>query len=179
MALAKIGLDEDQVQEIVPIQFDDYYYENISASSWNYKVLHKWGKDQRYRSSNYYAGIFFFSAEQIYYCEVEFSLLEDQKLEKTYEYFYRDVVSVATVSDFILRGFGAQLTQSLGLIPCVGPILAMLVEMFWPKDKTISFTLTTSGNTSISAAVYDSEAVERSVQGMKSLLRSKKQQSQR
>jgi len=148
-ALKKLGLDEDQVKEADPITFNGYYYRNIRSGC----LYHK-GKDNILRSSTYEGVMFFFSAEQVYCYEHRFSIVADEKQESTEEYFYRDIVSAATKSETVTYRAG-------------------------DKDESYSvekFSLTTSGGTSISAAIHDMGTAERSINGMKSLLRNKKQQ---
>lgn len=148
-ALKKLGIDEDQVKEATPIQFDGYCYENISTA-WLY---HR-GKDRRDRSSNYEAVMFLFSAEQIYCYKYKFSIIAEEKRESTEEYFYRDVVAASTASES---------------------------KTYKSKDGEVTinfefFKLTTSGGTSISAAIFDMGNADRGINSMKSLLRNKKQQ---
>lgn len=145
-ALKKLGLDEDQVTEIAPIFFDGYIYRNL----WNPYFK----KEDKWRSSNYESTAFFFSAEQVYYYSYTFSLTEDNKKESTEEYFYKDIVAAATASDTFKFKSGKD-----------------------QKEESINyefFKLTTSGGTSIAASFRDMESAERSINGMKQLLRQKK-----
>jgi hypothetical protein len=148
-ALNKIGLDEDQVKEADPITFDGYYYKNVRSG-----CLYQTGKDKIVRSSTYEAVMFFFSAEQVYCYEYRFSIVADEKQETTEEYFYRDIVAAATKSETVTYKVDG-------------------------KDENFNyekFTLTTSGGTSISASILDMGNADRSIKGMKNLLRNKKQQ---
>ena len=185
MALKKLGLDEDQVQEIAPIIIDGYFDRDIPGSDEKYSVRYKKSKDNRWRTSNYNAIMFFFSADQVYCYELRFSLLENKKQEKTDEYFYRDIVSVSTESGAVTPAAGSEI-EGLGgwtaLLP--GPLqFLFILRALWGHAKrraeTINFEyfkLTTSGATTISATIFDMESAERSVNGMKSLVRGKKQQ---
>jgi len=148
LALQKHGLDADQVKEADPILFSGYYYENIRSG-----CLYQIGKDNLYRSSNYEAVIFLFSAEQVYCYTNRFSIIADEKQESTDEYFYKDIVSASTASN--TKTYTNKANQ----------------------EKTINyqfFKLTTSGGTSISASVLNMGDAERAINGMKSLLRNKK-----
>jgi hypothetical protein len=155
MAINKLGIDEDQVKEYNPISFRWYDYEPLMKIKPQYKM----GVDGKLRSSHCKGSIYLFSAEQIYYYEYRFSLLENKKQEMTDEYFYSDIVSVSTKSDIITYGdentaFGAA-TQSVN------------VE---------TFTLTTSAGTSVGAALENIENAQSSINTLKNLLREKKQQ---
>lgn len=149
LALKKHGLDADQVKEAEPIQFDGYYFENIRAG-----YLYQMGKDKIPRSSNYEAVSFVFSAEQVYCYKYRFSIITDEKSESTEEYFYRDIVSASTQSD------------------------TKTYKTKDGKDIPINyqyFKLATSGG-SLQASILSMGDAERSINGMKSLLRNKKQQ---
>ncbi|MCL2711011.1 MAG: hypothetical protein FWE95_09025 [Planctomycetaceae bacterium] len=95
MALHKLGVDEEQVQEISPIHIGNYYFNDIPTAS---SVKRKTGKDGRNRASHYEVLTFLFSADQVYCYRLRFSLLEGKKQETTDEYFYRDIVSVSADS---------------------------------------------------------------------------------
>jgi len=96
-ALDKLGIVEDQVKETDPIQFDGYYYDVVAGKNY----YHKEGADGTHRSSNYNAVIFFFSKDQVYCYQYRFSLLENKEQETTEEYFYTDIVAVATKTDTV------------------------------------------------------------------------------
>lgn len=151
MAIKKLGIDEEQVNEANPIIFH-YYDHNILLES---SACSKKGDDGIWRFSNYTALIFLFSAEQVYYYEYKFSFLNDKKQEMTDEYFYNDIVSASTKSDVIKFSTAAygDITQT--------------VERF---------ILTTSGGTSVGAILINMEGVQESINAMKNLMRSKKQQ---
>ena len=209
MALKKLGIDEDQVQEIEPIQFHSYYFKNLSSdradilqvmdlkkatSSTQHKssVQYKMGKDKMYRASNYKAAIFFFSVEQVYYYGLTFSLLGSEQRENTSDSFYGDIVDISTVSDTVIyRGAGSILADGIMLLlggraaveAIIGSVLFdWFSTVFGTKVETIKFdefVLTTSGSTTVGATISDLATAERSIQGMKNLVRDKKQQLQR
>lgn len=146
--LTKIGVDEDQVKLIDPIIINGPYFKNIAKGR-----MVKKGKDNRYRSSNYEVAVLFFSETQVYSYNYRFSLIENEKNENTDEYFYKDIVSVSTSSESTVE------KDKKG------------------KEEVFNseyFKLTTSGGTFISCAVWDIGGTERSIQGMKQLLRDKK-----
>ncbi|WP_438445113.1 hypothetical protein [Gorillibacterium sp. sgz5001074] len=146
--LSKIGIDEEQVQLIEPIIIDGPYFDNIAR-----EYLWKQGKDGLFRSSNYEVAVLFFSESQVYCYTYRFSLVDNERNENTDEYFYKDVVAVSTSSDKIT------MKNTKG------------------KDEFINlehFMLTTVAGTSISCSVSDIGGIERSIQGMKQLLREKK-----
>ena len=144
-ALQKLGIDEDQVTEISPIFFDGYAFNNFEDPYFK-------KEGNRWRSSNYEAAAFFFSAEQVYCYKFILSLTQNSTKESTEEYFYKDIVAAATQSDIFSHKEGK---NSISI-------------------KHEFFQLTTSGGTSISASFRDHVQAERSINGMKQLLRAKK-----
>ena len=202
MALKKLGIDEDQIQAVAPIQFHGYYYKNlssdrsdslsvrdlktlISSTQHQFPVQYKMGKDMRFRASNYKATIFFFSADQVYYYGLAFSLLANERRENTSDNFYGDIVDVTTVSDTVIHRSGLAAIPSLAKLfeTMLGSVLFGFVSalLFGTKTETIKFdefTLTTSGGTTVGATISDMATAERSIQGMKNMVRSKKQEQQ-
>ncbi|MCM1190315.1 MAG: hypothetical protein NC541_13595 [bacterium] len=143
-ALKKLGVDEDEVSEIAPISFDGYVYQN---------ALIKQGKDGKYRSSKYQAVMFFFSSNEVHCFTYDFSIIETGQKESTDVYFYKDIVSVSTQTE------GTQYSVGNG------------------KSSQFDyeyFKLTTTGGTSISCAVRNIDDAQRSINGMRSLIKTKK-----
>ncbi|WP_040952026.1 hypothetical protein [Gorillibacterium massiliense] len=147
-ALGKLGVDEDEVKLIDPIVIAGPSHKTISTPVW-----HKHGKDGFWRSSNYETVILYFSEKQVYCYTYRFSIIGNEKNESTDEYFYKDIVSVSTSSE------NKEFRNANGRIQPV---------------KYEEFKLTTSGGTSITCTIKDAGSVEKSIQGMKQLLREKK-----
>ena len=83
-ALSKIGLDEDELQEIAPIMFEGFTFKN----AWS-----KRRANGNWVSSAYQVSWLFFSATEVYIYQYTMNMDEDKKSESTEEYFYRDVTS--------------------------------------------------------------------------------------
>lgn len=86
-ALDKIGLDEDELQEMPPVCFEGFYFHD------------NWAKKTRtgdYVSSCYQVSWLFFSSEQVYLYQYIIYLDEDKKKESTEEYFYTDITAFTT-----------------------------------------------------------------------------------
>lgn len=143
-ALRKLGVDEDEVNEIAPIVFDGYNYD---------RSLIKCGKDGKYRSSKYQAVMFFFSSNEVYCYTYDFSIVESSQKEATDVYFYKDIVSVSTQTE------GTEYSVGKGKVD--------------PFDYE-SFKLTTAGGTSISCSVRNYDDAQRSINGMRALIKEKK-----
>lgn len=89
-ALGKIGLDEDEVNEIPPAVFEGYVFKNALA---------KRRANGEWVSSAYQVAWLFFSSTQIYVYRYTFNMDEDKKQESTDEFFYKDVTSFSTSSE--------------------------------------------------------------------------------
>lgn len=145
----KLGVDPDEVSLIDPIVIHGPMFERIRLP-----YMTKKGKDGFVRSSNHEIMVFFFSEQQVYFYTYSFSIINDEVNEGTDECFYRDVVSVSTSST----------THTY-------------IDSLTKKEETFNlevFKLTTSGATSMTCAIRDSQTVEPKIRGMKNLLRDKK-----
>jgi hypothetical protein len=89
-ALEKIGLDEDQVNEIPPAYFEGY----VLKDAWAKKT-----DKGTWVSSAYQVSWVFFGSEQIYLFSHTFHMDEDKKTERTDEFFYKDVTSFSTTTE--------------------------------------------------------------------------------
>ncbi|MCI5451614.1 hypothetical protein MR532_07180 [bacterium] len=148
-ALGKIGLDEDQVQEIEPVHFEGYQFDKQS--------LTKLGKDGKYRSSKYQVSWLFFSATQVYLYQNTFNMDEDGKKESTEEYFYRDITNFSTSSDTVETPFYD----------------AKKDETFLKNVDSNRFAITVPGD-KFYCSLEQNDYTERAIQGMKAMLREKK-----
>jgi hypothetical protein len=148
-ALDKIGLDEDQVKEIEPVHFEGFLYDS--------KSLAKHCDDGKYRSSKYQVSWLFFSATQVYLYQNTFNMDEDGKQESTEEYFYRDITNFSTSTDVVET-----------------PIYDKKEKKSILKNVNSNrFALTVPGD-KFYCSMEQNEYTERAIQGMKSMLREKK-----
>jgi hypothetical protein len=163
MALKKLGFEDEEghLSAAKPIYFDGYVFDKEFRLG-NEEGRWRKGSDGRYRSSVYNAVQFFFSADQVFFYKMQFSLLEDVKQESAREMHYQDIVDVFTETES--RTISIKSTSK---------------DPNQPKQKDDvfqieNFTLTSTGATKMNATIWDIEGAERSIQGMKSLIRSKK-----
>lgn len=143
-ALKKLGIDEEEVNEIAPISFDGYVYNHADIMK---------GKDGIYRSSKYQSVMFLFSANEVHCFTYDFSITENSQKESTDVYFYKDIVSVSTQTEGTEYSIGKNKSS---------------------KFDYEYFKLTTTGGTSISCSVRNADDAQRSINGMRSLIKSKK-----
>jgi hypothetical protein len=145
-ALSKIGLDEDQINEIPPVKLEGYSYKLV------------WGKRKAggdFVSSAYVVSWIFFSSTQIYLYMYKFNMDSDELVERTEEFFYKDVTSFSTISEVeTTRAFSDKVSDK----PM--NIQTHLFQMIVPGDK-----LTVPIPTNFSETV---------IQAMKQKLREKK-----
>lgn len=95
----------------------------------------------------------FFSSNEVHCYTYDFSITESSQKESTDVYFYKDIVSVSTQTD------GSEYSVGKG------------------KSSQFDyeyFKLTTTGGTSISCAVRNIDDAQRSINGMRALIKSKK-----
>jgi len=153
-ALGKIGLDESQVNEIEPIHFEGYRFDDKDADA-------KFGKDGKWRSSMYQISWVFFSSTQVYVYQYSFSMTEDGRKEQTEEYFYKDITNCSTTSDTVEK----VVVEKSG---CKGE------EKVTRKNvDSTQFTIVVPGD-KFRCSMVQSEYSEKAVQGMKAKLREKK-----
>ena len=108
----------------------------------------KKGRDGVWRTNMYKVIYLFFSQNEVHSYTCEFCTTEEQKKESTDVYFYQDIVSASTESS--------------------------IAKVEYEQIQYESFKLTTSGGTSLRAAIADSEQARRSISAMRQLLRAKK-----
>ena len=161
-ALAKLGIDEEEVKEIPPIIMGDYVYPEVNvvthADGKNEVIVHgelKKGDDWKWRSAEYKVVMLFFSQNELHCYSRTFSTAtESVSAETTEVYFYQDVVSASTAT------FQDKFKDVEGK-----PITA----------TREGFSLTTKGGTSFTVNVSNAQYAQQSVNAMRALLREKKQ----
>ena len=153
-ALNKLGLDESEVNEIEPVHFEGYYFDEK-------KTFAKWGKDRVWRSSAYQISWIFFSSTEVYVYQYTFNMDEDGKKESTEEYFYKDITNFSTSSDTVEK-------EVLDNVGCNGTAT-------WTRKNIDSnrFALVVPGG-KFYCSMEQSDYSERAIQGMKAKLREKK-----
>ena len=153
-ALNKIGLDESQVDEIEPVNFEGFKFDEK-------KGFVKKGKDDKWRSSIYQISWIFFSKDQIYIYQHTFNMDEDGRKEATEEYFYKDITNFSTKSDSIEK-------EVLDKVSCQGE-----TTFHRRMVDTDVFAIIVPGD-KFNCSLTSMDDAERSIQGMKAKLREKK-----
>jgi hypothetical protein len=154
-ALAKIGMEEEDVQEVRPIHFEGYDYTPKNSFS-------LYGKDLKWRSSHYQISWVFCSATQVYVWQYTFSTVDDTKKERTEEYFYKDITNFSTVTETIEKEVPIKTT-------CKGDVEFGLKNV---EDK--QFSIIVPGDRLNCQMEDEDDTIEASIQGLKAKLREKK-----
>ena len=113
--------------------------------------LSKQGDDGKWRSSKYQVSWLFFSVNQVFLYQYTFNMDEDGKKESTEEYFYKDITSFSASSDTVETNVYGD---------------------FVSIDSN-RFTITVPGD-KLYCSLEQSDYTEQAIQGMRSLLRDKK-----
>lgn len=146
----KIGLDEDQLKEIDPVHLEGFVFDK--------SCYVKQGDDKLWRSSKYQVSWLFFSDTQVYLYQKTMSFDEKKEIERTEEYFYKDITNFSTISE----------SEEVKVIGKNGK--------YETRDvNTTQFKLVVPGD-SFTCPMEQNDYTESSIQGMKSKLREKKQQ---
>lgn len=152
--MKKIGLDEASLKES-DREDAAYVAEPFSITGKRYTGYYRWGKDGVSRTDDHEITWLYFSKEQLYIYTVQFKLTDlTRKTENTLEFFYSDIVSVSTGSKTVDTNNAVDGGK-------ISTVESEEFKLVVPGDK-LSFAFTTT------------EFVSRSVQGMKNLIRIKK-----
>lgn len=145
--MRKLGLDDEMLNDCTA---------PFSIYGKKYDSYYRWGKDGVARTNHNEITWLFFSQDQVYIYTLNFKLTEkDKKTENTQEFFYSDIVSVSTGSTSVETNSNYAIDGSNTTV------------------ETEEFRLVVPGD-KISFAFTSNEVVSQSVQGMKTLIRQKK-----
>ncbi len=149
-ALDKIGLDETQVNEIEPVNFEGWAFgKNVGWA--------KYGMDNKPRSSAYQITWLFFSSSQVYIYKSTLHFDKDDKKIATEEYFYKDITNFSTITDTVEQSFWNNNLKKYEVKNIDSNDFAITV----PGDKFY-------------CSMKQNDYTERAIQGMKAKLREKK-----
>ena len=154
-ALAKIGMEEEDVQEVRPIHFEGFDYTPKSSMSYL-------GKDGKWRSSHYQISWLFCSATQVYVWQYTLSTIDDTKKERTEEYFYKDITNFSTMTETVEKEVPVKTT-------CKGEVI---FEKKNVEDR--QFSIIVPGDRLNCQMETETDELEASIQGLKAKLREKK-----
>lgn len=93
MALRKLGIDEEEVQEIAPVTFEGFVFNDKVDNLVARTSLNTWV------SSEYMITWLFFGEREVFIYQYSFSMTSDSKKENTMQYFYQDVTNFTASSE--------------------------------------------------------------------------------
>ena len=146
-AIAKIGLDEDELKEIPPVTL--YGYEDSNDA------MTRTTATGAFRSDRYAITHLFFSATQVYMYKLILSTTSSEKKERTEEYFYKDITNFSTADETV----ETWTYKGCSPMPTKTHVNTQQFSLIVPGDK---FSCFTTGD------------IEQQVRAMKNKLREKK-----
>lgn len=102
----KMALDESDLQEMEPIQFNGFFYDGD-------QTFGKGGKDGVVRSSAYQISWLFFSSTQVYLYQHTFHMDKDESYERIDKYSYEDITILFTAFDIVKTSIWSPQRKSL------------------------------------------------------------------
>lgn len=155
MALRKLGIDEEEVQEIAPVTFEGYVFNDkvdnlVARASTNTWV-----------SSEYMITWLFFGEREVFIYQYSFSMTSDSKKENTMQYFYQDVTNFTASSETYQK----LVAESSG---CMGA--AQYMQASANADE---FKIVVPGDT-LRCSMTPTDSTDAAIRGMRNKLREMK-----
>jgi len=155
MALRKLGIDEEEVQEIAPVTFEGYVFNDkvdnlVARASTNSWV-----------SSEYMITWLFFGEREVFIYQYSFSMTSDSKKENTMQYFYQDVTNFTASSETYQK----LVAESSG---CMGN--AQYMQASANADE---FKIVVPGDT-LRCSMTPTDSTDAAIRGMRNKLREMK-----
>lgn len=155
MALRKLGIDEEEVQEIAPVTFEGYVFNDkvdnlvarASANTWV--------------SSEYMITWLFFGEREVFIYQYSFSMTSDSKKENTMQYFYQDVTNFTASSETYQK----LVAESSG---CMGQ-----TQYMQASANADEFKIVVPGDT-LRCSMTPNDSTDAAIRGMRNKLREMK-----
>ena len=153
-AINKIGLDDSELTEIEPVRFENYFFSGG-------KTFTSYGKDGKTRSSAYQVTWVFANAKQVYLFQYTLHMDKDVQKEHIQEYFWKDITNFSSTNETV-----ETLKPTVSYFP-------PKVTMTKMNVSTNCFALIVPGD-KVECSMEANDFTERSIKGMKTKLREKK-----
>lgn len=155
MALRKLGIDEDEVQEIEPVVFEGYVFNDkvdnlVARASTNAWV-----------SSEYMITWLFFGEREVFIYQYSISMTSDSKKENTMQYFYQDVTNFTASSETYQK----LVAESSG---CIGA-----PQYMQASASADEFKIVVPGDT-LRCSMTPTDSTDAAIRGMRNKLREMK-----
>lgn len=155
MALRKLGIDEDEVQEIAPVTFEGYVFndkvDNLVARA----------SSNTWVSSEYMITWLFFGEREVFIYQYSFSMTSDSKKENTMQYFYQDVTNFTASSETYQK----LVAESSG---CMGS-----TQYMQASANADEFKIVVPGDT-LRCSMTPTDSTDAAIRGMRNKLREMK-----
>ena len=155
MALRKLGIDEEEVQEIEPVSFEGYVFNDKQDNLVARSGMNTWV------SSEYMITWLFFGDKELFIYQYAFNMISDSKRENTMQYFYQDVTNFTSASETYQK----IVAESSG---CMGKSQYMQVSA-----NADEFKIVVPGDT-LRCSMSPTNETDAAIRGMRNKLREKK-----
>lgn len=155
MALRKLGIDEEEVQEIAPVTFEGYVFNDKVDNLVARAATNSWV------SSEYMITWLFFGEREVFIYQYSFSMTSDSKKENTMQYFYQDVTNFTASSETYQK----LVAESSG---CMGD--AQYMQASANADE---FKIVVPGDT-LRCSMTPTDSTDAAIRGMRNKLREMK-----
>lgn len=155
MALRKLGIDEEEVQEIAPVTFEGYVFNDKVDNLVARATTNSWV------SSEYMITWLFFGEREVFIYQYSFSMTSDSKKENTMQYFYQDVTNFTASSETYQK----LVAESSG---CMGS--AQYMQASANADE---FKIVVPGDT-LRCSMTPTDSTDAAIRGMRNKLREMK-----
>lgn len=155
MALRKLGIDEDEVQEIAPVMFEGFVFNDKVDNLVAHASTNTWV------SSEYMITWLFFGEREVFIYQYSISMTSDSKKENTMQYFYQDVTNFTASSETYQK----LVAESSGCIG--GP------QYMQASASADEFKIVVPGDT-LRCSMTPTDSTDAAIRGMRNKLREMK-----
>ncbi|MEE1195395.1 MAG: hypothetical protein UHS54_00715 [Lachnospiraceae bacterium] len=155
MALRKLGIDEEEVQEIAPVTFEGYVFNDKVDNLVARATTNTWV------SSEYMITWLFFGEREVFIYQYSFSMTSDSKKENTMQYFYQDVTNFTASSETYQK----LVAESSG---CMGG-----TQYMQASANADEFKIVVPGDT-LRCSMTPNDSTDAAIRGMRNKLREMK-----
>lgn len=156
MALRKLGIDEEEVQEIAPVTFEGYVFNDKVDNLVARATTNSWV------TSEYMITWLFFGEREVFIYQYSFSMTSDSKKEKTMQYFYQDVTNFTASSETYQK----LVAESSG---CMGNT----TQYMQASANADEFRIVVPGDT-LRCSMTPTDSTDAAIRGMRNKLREMK-----
>ena len=165
-AMAMLGISPEMVQEAQPMLLGGYDFVGSKYV--------RYGNDAKWRATTFEITWVFCGSEQLYVFSSGFETCSDRQWDVAREYYYKDITNVTHTVERVEK-YRWQRNKFLEIL--VRSLTFGLIgynKVFIEPVDYSAFGITDKGGDSFSCTIMKNEAIERSIQGLKTKIREKK-----